>query len=170
MMAALYSSALSHTTEARVFVRAVSSSISSLRYMRKSSATWSLRLLAVWSFLPTSPRREVSTCSTNMWMSSAAGSMCRAPELRSSRMVCRPSMSVSASSCVMIPLAPSIAAGAMAPVISCRAMRLSKEMEELKSSASCAVSASVRPAQSLVMIINPFLIGSLSEGAVSEAD
>ena len=43
--------------------------ISFLTYMRKSSATWSLRLRAVWSFLPVSPMRSVRMRSTFMWIS-----------------------------------------------------------------------------------------------------
>ena len=70
-------------------------------------------------------------------------------------------MSCAASLSVMMPLAPSMAAWAMEPVISSLYMRLSKEMEELKSSASFAVSCSYLPAHSL-FISNPFLTGPLA--------
>ena len=57
-----------------------------------------------------------------------------------------------ASSAGIMPFAPSMDACAMLPAISCRYMRLSKEMEELKSSASLLVSPAVRPAQSFATV------------------
>ena len=94
-----------------------------------------MRLLAVCSFLPVSPMRFVSSCSTNIWMSSLLMSMGSAPLSRSSRMDSSPSTSCAFSGRLMMPQAESISAWAMLPVISCLYMRLSKAMEELKSSA-----------------------------------
>ena len=97
--------------------------------------------------------RAVSTCSTNMWMSSHAGSNVSAPLSISSRMPCSASMMASASACGRMCCAPSIAACAMLPVMSSRYMRLSKWMEELKSSATGSVTPAVRPAHIFAMVM-----------------
>ena len=121
-----------------------------------SSATWSLRLRAVCSFLPTSPSRSVSTCSTNIWMSSQLGSKSSAPLSRSRRMPSSPPMRHSASCREMMPCSPSMAAWAMLPVMSCRYIRWSKRREELKSSAMLSVTPLVRPAH-IFAIASPSL-------------
>ena len=97
--------------------------------------------------------RAVSTCSTNIWMSSHAGSNASAPLSRSSRMPCSASMMASASACGRMCCAPSIAACAMLPVMSSRYIRLSKRMEELKSSATGSVTPAVRPAHIFAMVM-----------------
>ena len=97
--------------------------------------------------------RAVSTCSTNMWMSSHAGSNVSVPWSRSSRMPCSASMMASASAWGRMCCAPSIAACAMLPVMSSRYIRLSKRMEELKSSATGSVTPAVRPAHIFAMVM-----------------
>ena len=95
------------------------------------------------AFSPHLPHAAVSTSSTNIWISSQAGSKESAPLSRSARIPSSPAIRMSASSCpVIIPVAASMAACAMLPLISCRYIRLSNPMEELKSSAirvGCAV-------------------------------
>ena len=70
-----------------------------------------------------------------MWMSSAAGSMGSFPLSMSVRMSVSPSANWAASPSVRMPCFASMAAWAREPVMSWRYMRLSKWMEELKSSA-----------------------------------
>ena len=71
----------------------------------------------------------------------------------SSRMPCSASMMASASAEGRMCCAPSIAACAMLPVMSSRYMRLSKRMEELKSSATGSVTPAVRPAHIFAMVM-----------------
>ena len=151
MMLSLCCPARSVSTSAKSAVRPAISSHSDLRYILRSSATWSLRLRAVWSFFPVSPIRWVRTCSTNMWMSSQPGSTSSFPDSRSSRIPASPSVRASRSSGVIIPFAESIAAWAMLPVMSWRNIRLSKRMEELKSSATGSVFPAVTPAHIFAM-------------------
>ena len=125
---------------------------SSLRYILMSTATWSLRLRAVCSRLPTSPRRLVSSCSTNICMSSAVMSISSLP-LWISSFICSSSPTIALPSASLImPLAASMAACALLPSISWAYMRLSKRIDELKSFTRESVSFPNLPAHILAMI------------------
>ncbi len=152
-------SATSHSAETRSFAWSTVRSILSARYMRMSSATWSLRLRAVCSFLPAVPMRAVSVASTKVWMSSQVMSISSAPDSMSERMPRRPSTICTDSSGVMTPTFPSIVAWAMEPVMSCRYMRLSKPMELLMAESRASTSPPVRPAHSF-MSIAPYIVSS----------
>ena len=115
-----------------------------------SSATWSLRLRAVCSFLPAVPMRSVSVASTKVWISSHSMSMASAPLSMSARMPFSPSTICAASSAGMMPCLPSIRAWAMEPVMSCLYMRLSKPMELLMAESLSSTSPPVRPAHSFI--------------------
>ena len=155
IIAVLYSSALSFITIRSAFISADISPHLFLKYRRRSSATWSLRLRAVCSFLPASPMRAVSCSSMNICTSSAF-SIKSAPLSISLRMPFSPSVIFSASSTEIIPHAASIAACAFEPAISSLYILLSKDTDELKSSASLSRRPSVLPAH--IFAINKFLI------------
>ena len=114
--------------------------ICSRTYIRKSRATWSLRLRAVWSRFPASPIRAVSRASTFMWMSSLSAGNAAFPASMSARMSSRPLVMAAASSLEMMPQSASMAAWAMEPVMSSLYSRWSKLMEALSSFTSRSVS------------------------------
>ena len=123
----------------------------SLRMVRRSSrATWSFRERDVWRRLPAEPMRSVRVCSTKVWMSSAFGSISRAPDSRSSRMPCSPARMASVSSFELMPCAPSMVAWAMDPVMSSLYIRESNLMLELKSLVFGSISFENRPVQSFI--------------------
>ena len=90
----------------------------SLRYILKSTATWSFLLLPVCSFPPTGPIRSVSLNSTLVWMSSKDSSSLNSPDSISATMVFSPSMILSASSEGMILHSFSILTCASEPITS----------------------------------------------------
>ncbi len=90
----------------------------SLRYILKSVATWSLRLLPVWSFPPAGPMASVSLNSTLVWMSSSSGSRGNLSSSISESMALRPSIMASASSAGMTLHAFSILTWASDPITS----------------------------------------------------
>ena len=80
--------------------------MTSRRYRRRSSATWSLRLRAVWSRPPASPIFSIRRHSMCMWMSSSAASQRRAPRAISSRISSSPWTILPASALDTMPHLP----------------------------------------------------------------
>ncbi len=128
----------------------IAPSAASRTYSLRSVATWSFLLLAVCSFLPTSPMRETSAFSTNEWISSAPDILSLPPSI-SSRMESKPSLIVLASASGIIPVAPSMVQCATEQAMSCRYIALSKGRESLNSSASPSSSAVNLPDQSFII-------------------
>ena len=124
--------------------------ICSRTYIRKSRATWSLRLRAVWSRLPASPMRAVRRASTFMWMSSLSAVNSTFPASMSARMPSSPSVMAATSSLEMMPQSPSIFAWAREPVMSSLYSLWSNWMEALKSLTRASVSLPNRPDQSFI--------------------
>ena len=113
--------------------RAIISTVSSLRVILTSRATWSFLDLAVCRRLPVSPSLFVSSASTNIWISSAFGSNGSLPLSISASISLRPLTIVSLSPLSMIPHSPSIVACAIEPVMSCLYILASNLIDELKS-------------------------------------
>ena len=96
----------------------ISSRHTRLPYMRRSVATWSLRLRAVCSFPATSPATSKRRRSMAMWMSSSPSSKTNSP-LSSSRLISRSPASIAfCSSRVMSPMVRSMRACACEPWMS----------------------------------------------------
>jgi hypothetical protein len=110
------SSAILIAAVTRPFMPSTTSRTMSLRYILKSVATWSLRLLPVCSLPPAGPIISVRRNSTLVCMSSRPGSRTNLPFSRSSQILFRPPMTASASSAGIIPQALSILAWAREPM------------------------------------------------------
>ena len=130
--------------------------ICSRTYIRKSRATWSLRERAVWSRLPASPMRAVSRASTFIWISSLSAVNSTFPASMSARMDWRPCTMAAPSSAERMPVAASILAWAMEPVISSLYSRWSKEIDAFSSFTRASVSLPKRPDQSFIVLV-PFI-------------
>ena len=133
MTVSMLAFALSDIADNRPSILAFISLVSDKRYIRISSATWSLRLRAVCRRFPASPMRFVSIVSMFMCMSSASIENSILPASMSSSILCSSLTISSESSRLIIPCSPSIVACAIEPSMSCLYILPSNEIDELKS-------------------------------------
>src|SRR5688572_8630612 len=106
-------------------------SIASRTHRRKSVATWSLRLRAVWRRPAAGPISSARRLSTVMWMSSSAQSSGTPSRSYSAATWSSPASIAFASSAEITPQAPSIAACALLAAMSCRQSALSNGIDAL---------------------------------------